>query len=359
MSALANHCHAALDALEARSQRRALRGPAAGDVISFAANDYLGLSRHQGVVKAGQAALAEYGAGAGASRLVTGNHPLYPPLEAKLARMKHKEAALVFGSGYLTNLGVIPALVGKGDLILADKLVHACIVDGAQLSGAICKRFIHNDVTHAESLLREHRTKHKNTLIVVDHVYSMDGDVAPLAALSTLAKSYDAWLMADDAHGLGIVHSEVDVDIWMGTLSKAVGCYGGYVAASKPVIDYLTTSARSFIFSTGLPPSVCASALAALEIMEREPQHGARAVALARRIKPDARSAIVPIILKSEEKALAAAEALKKHGIHIIAIRPPAVPSGTSRLRLAFSSAHTDEEVDRLIDALKAERLLP
>lgn len=358
MSALANYCSENLEALKKRAQYRTLKAPGVSGSIAFAANDYLGLSRHPEVVKAGQEALLAYGTGAGASRLVTGNHLLYAPLEEKIARMKHKEAALVFGSGYLTNLGVIPALVGKGDLILADKLIHACLIDGSQLSGAALKRFRHNDPAHAEALLKEHRTKYKNTLILVDHVYSMDGDIAPLAELSELAGAHDAWLMADDAHGFGIVPSGVNVDIWMGTLSKAVGCYGGYVATSKPVVEYLVTAARSFIFSTGLPPAVCASALKALEIIEREPQRGARALALARRVKSGAQSAIMPIMLGTEEKALAAAEALKRRGILVVAIRPPTVPPGTARLRLAFSAAHTDAEVDKLIAALKAEQLI-
>ncbi len=358
MSSLANYCSDQLKSLEARHLRRCLPTSANESLISFAGNDYLGLSKHPAVMEAGVNALQAYGAGAGGSRLVTGNHPLYAPLEAKLAMMKHCEAVLVFGSGYLANLGIIPALVSKGDLILADKLVHACIIDGAELSGATLKRFKHNDIAHAEELLKTHRIHARHTLIVVDHVYSMDGDLAPLAELSALAKTYNAWLMADDAHGFGIVESNAKVDIWMGTLSKAVGCYGGYVAARKEMIDYMVTHARSFMFSTGLPPAVCASALKALEMMEAEPERRMRTLALARRISPAAQSAIIPIILGTEEKALRAAEALRARGFGITAIRPPTVPSGTARLRVTVSAAHTDVEVDALIAALKAENIV-
>lgn len=370
MASLNEHCAHELKALEGQHLRRRLRvshhvNDSAVEVeqdgqrfVSFACNDYLGMRAYPRVVAAGQVALAAYGAGAGASRLITGNHPLYAPLEAKLAAMKGTEAALVFGSGYLTNLGVIPALMGKGDVIFADKLVHACIIDAAQLSGVRLMRFRHNDMTHLEALLKEHREESPNALIVTDHVFSMDGDVAPLAEIAALAQKYEAWTMADDAHGLGIVKPSVPLDIWMGTLSKSAGSYGGYVCGSQALIDYLVTSARSFVFSTGLPPSVCASALAALEIMKAEPERGQRALKLARRVTdalslPPAQSAIVPIMLGTPEAALAASEKLRARGILAIAIRPPTVPPNTARLRLAFSCEHTDAQVEGLIEALK------
>ena len=276
--------------------------------------------------------------------------------------MKNAEASLVFGSGYLTNMGVIPALMGKGDVIFADKLVHACIIDAAQLSGARLIRFAHNDMNHLARLLTEHREDSANALIVTDHVFSMDGDVAPLADIAALAEQHDAWMMVDDAHGLGIVPAAAEVvsriDLWMGTLSKAAGSYGGYVLGKQSVIDFLTTSARSLVFTTGLPPAVCAASLAALQVMEAEPERGARALALARRVTdalglPLAQSAIVPVMLETPERALAAAEQLKAHGILVVAIRPPTVPLGTARLRLAFSCNHTDAQVNQLIAALK------
>lgn len=370
MAHLDEHCAHALKALEGQHLRRTLRVSQRVEdscveiaqdgtrYTSFACNDYLGLRAHPRVVEPGLKALAEHGAGAGASRLITGNHPLYAPLEAKLAAMKGTEAALVFGSGYLTNLGVIPALMGKGDVIFADKLVHACIIDAAQLSGARLMRFRHNDMAHLEALLKEHREESPHALIVTDHVFSMDGDVAPLAEIQALAEKYDAWTMADDAHGLGIVEPAAALDIWMGTLSKSAGAYGGYVCGSQALIDYLITSARSFVFSTGLPPSVCASALAALEVMEAEPERGQRALALAKRVTealglPLAQSAIVPVMLGAPEAALAASEKLKQKGILAMAIRPPTVPPNTARLRLAFSCEHSDEQVNSLIKALK------
>lgn len=370
MPTLDQHCDQQLRAREAQHLRRQLHTSAHGAgegveiiqqdrrYISFACNDYLGLRAHPAVVAAGQAALAEYGAGAGASRLITGNHPLYAPLEAKLAAMKGAEAALVFGSGYLANLGIIPALMGKGDVIFADKLVHACILDAAQLSGAKLVRFAHNDRTHLAALLKEHRPNHTHALIVTDHVFSMDGDVAPIAEIAALAQEYDAWSMVDDAHGLGIVPSVTPIDIWMGTLSKAAGAYGGYVIGSQKLIDFLITAARSLVFSTGLPPSICASALAALDVMQAEPERGKRALDLAQRVTaalglPPAQSTIVPILLGTPEAALAASDALKARGMLAVAIRPPTVPAGTARLRLAFSCAHTDAQVEALVDGLK------
>lgn len=367
MAELTTYCETELRALATQHLRRTLRVSMGGGItveqdgaryVSFASNDYLGLRTHPAVIAAGQNALAEYGAGAGASRLVTGNHPLYAPLEDTLAAMKNAEAALVFGSGYLTNLGVIPALLGKGDVIFADKLVHACIIDAAQLSGARLIRFRHNDMDHLAALLKAHREESPHALIVTDHVFSMEGDVAPLAEISALAEQYDAWTMVDDAHGLGIVPAAASIDLWMGTLSKSAGCYGGYVIARRAVIDFFATAARSFVFSTGLPPAVCACALAALEVMRAEPERGVRALALARRVTdalglPPAQSAIVPVILGTAEAALAASEALKARGILAVAIRPPTVPPGTARLRLAFSAEHTDGQVAALIVALK------
>lgn len=371
MSTLDEYCATGINALQAANRLRQLMPSAREGIyitqgntryISFSCNDYLGLSQHPKVTEAAIAALKEYGAGAGASRLVTGNHPFYAPLEAQIAEMKATEAALVFGSGYLTNLGVIPALVGKGDVVFADKLVHACLLDGAQLSGAKLVRFRHNDVTHLEALMQEHRAGHKHALVLVDHVYSMDGDVAPLAAISALAKTHNAWLLADDAHGLGILKPEgkVQVDVWMGTLSKAVGGYGGYIAASQKIISYLTSMARSVIFSTGLPPATCAAALAALECIQAQPALAKRALSHANQVcnvlgLPPTKSTIVPVMLGDETKALAVSAALKKHGILATAIRPPTVPSGTSRLRLTFSALHSDADIDHLIAALREE----
>ncbi|MFZ4125683.1 MAG: aminotransferase class I/II-fold pyridoxal phosphate-dependent enzyme [Rickettsiales bacterium] len=317
--------------------------------ISFSCNDYLGLSQHPKVIEAAIEATKAYGVGAGASRLITGNHPLYAQLEKTIAHKKKTEAALVLGSGYLTNLGVIPALVGKGDLIIADKLVHACIIDGAQLSGATLKRFKHNDMEDLARLLAS-RSDYENCLIVTDHVFSMDGDIAPLKAMRALADKHDAWLMADDAHGLGIITPEAEPHIWMGTLSKAAGSYGGYIAASQKVIDYLITSARSFIFSTGLPPATLAAANEALKLMT--PELATKALANAKRFNPNAQTTIVPVILGDEIAALEKSKQLEAAGLLVQAIRPPTVPAGTARLRVAFSALHSEAMVDDLLKAL-------
>lgn len=334
----------------------------AQNLINFSSNDYLGLSFHPAVIEAGIAASKHAGAGSGASRLVTGNHPYYAPLEQGLAQAKKQESALVFGSGYLANIGTISALMGKDDLILADKLAHACILDGARLSGATLKRFSHNDVKHARQLLEIHRGKYAQCLIVTESIFSMDGDVAPLDALSQLATQHDAWLMVDDAHGFDYPMSDgikPHVDIWLGTLSKALGSYGGYVAGSKILIDYLISSARSFIFSTGLPPFAIASAHAAIEMACREPERKSRALAHAQRFShamrlEQAQSAIVPLIVGSAQDALQLSSVLKEKGVYVQAIRPPTVPPNSSRLRITFSAAHSDGQVDTLIDSLRA-----
>lgn len=375
MTKLDEYCRGTLRVLAKANRQRELKetqrkGPlvvqGGKEYISFSCNDYLGLSQHPEVVAAASAALTKYGAGAGASRLVTGNHPLYAKLEQKIARMKGTDAALVFGSGYLANVGIIPAIMTTKDIIFADKFVHSCLLDGALLSGASFKRFRHNDMTHLESLLIEHRGQYENALILADHVYSMDGDVAPLAKIALLAREHDAWTMIDDAHGIGIVNSGLEdkIDLWMGTFSKAVGSYGGYVTAKKPVIDLLVSRARSLIFSTGLPPAACAAAFAALEIIDEEPDRCAQPLKLAAKFckaltLPNPGSAIVPIILGEEQAALDACEALKRHGILAVAIRPPAVPPGTARLRVTFSADHTEEQVDKLITAILAENIRP
>ena len=356
--------------LEKKQQRRRLsETKAAGGVrvsragrelISFSGNDYLGLSQHPAVVAAAQTALAEYGAGAGASRLVTGNHPLYTSLEKSLSDYKKTEAACIFGSGYLANIGAITALVGKGDLILADKLIHACMIDAARLSGATLMRFAHNNAAHCRMLLEASRSEHHNCLILTETVFSMDGDRAPMAELSAMAKEFDAWLMTDDAHGFGVLPHDgsIPVDIQMGTLSKAAGTYGGYVCGSQLLIDYLQTSARSLIYSTALPPSVVAAGIAAVGIIAFQPELVAQPLARARHFTglmgmKEAQSAIVPLLLEENEKALKAAQALEEAGFLVAAIRPPTVPENTARLRFAFSALHEDAQIEQLATILK------
>jgi 8-amino-7-oxononanoate synthase len=344
-------------------------------LLSFSCNDYLNLSQHPQVIAAAIDATKRYGVGAGASRLVTGNHPLYAELEARLARLKGTQAACVFGSGYLANTGIIPALVGRDDLIVMDELSHACVHAGAKLSGAKIQLYHHGDPGHAEEILGAHRGAKKRALIATDGVFSMDGDIAPLAALSQLAQRFDAWLLSDDAHGLGVIgggrgsafvngaaRSPIQVPLQMGTLSKAVGVYGGYLCASNAVIDLMRTRARTFIYSTGLPPAIVAAAIAALEVIERDPAYAAEPLRKARLFTralnlPDAQSAIVPVIVGDTAAALAASDRLRDDGFLVVAIRPPTVPAGTARLRFAFTAQHDDSDIARLAELVRSHVL--
>ncbi|HYL33153.1 MAG TPA: 8-amino-7-oxononanoate synthase [Stellaceae bacterium] len=368
--------------LEARQLRRSLIDTARTDgihvvrgerrLVSFSCNDYLNLSHHPQVKAAAIAALEQYGTGAGASRLVTGNHPLFAELESRLARLKGAEAGCTFGSGYLANAGIVPALVSRDDLVLVDELAHACLWAGARLARANVLAYRHNDLEHAAALLAEFRPRHANTLIATDGVFSMDGDLAPLPALAALAARHDAWLMVDDAHGLGVVgggrgarfaHTELpEIPLQMGTLSKAVGGYGGYLCASRAVIDLVTNRARSFVYSTGLPPATVAAASAALDIIASDADLVARPMRNARRFTrvaglPEAQSAIVPVVLGTAERALAASRCLEDEGFLAVAIRPPTVPEGTARLRFAFTAGHEDADIDRLAGLVR-ERVL-
>jgi len=344
-------------------------------LLSFSCNDYLNLSQHPQVIAAAVDAIKRYGVGAGASRLVTGNHPLYADLESRLTRLKGSEAACVFGSGYLANTGIIPALVGPDDLIVVDELAHACIHAGAKLSGAQVHLYRHCDPSHAETLLVQHRAAKQRALIATDGVFSMDGDVAPLAALAALARRVDAWLLSDDAHGLGVVGggrgsaftngadpTPIDVPLQAGTLSKAVGAYGGYLCASQAVIDLMRTRARTFIYSTGLPPAIVAAAIAALDFIESNPAYVAEPLRKARLFAralnlPEAQSAIVPVIVGDAAAALAASDLLRDSGFLVVAIRPPTVPAGTARLRFAFTARHDDADIARLAEIVQRQVL--
>lgn len=368
--------------LEARSQRRhlvdtgrldeALAERGGRTLISFCCNDYLNLSHNADVKEAAIEAIRRYGTGSGASRLVTGNNPLFGELEKRLARLKQAEDCVVFGSGYLANLGIIPTLAGPGDLILADELAHACLLSGTKLSGAETHIFRHNDLAHLTELLAAHRNSARHCLILTDGVFSMDGDFAPVAEMAKLARAHDAWLMTDDAHGLGIAGGgrgssftqtgKLDVPLQMGTLSKAIGGYGGYICASKPVCDFIRTRARTLIYSTGLPPASIASAIAAIDFIEHNPDYIRRPVENARRFTraiglPDAESPIVPVILGDEKITLAASTMLEDEGFLVTAIRPPTVPAGTARLRTTFTALHREEDIDRL-SFLFRERIL-
>lgn len=371
MSSLDTFARAHLARLDASSLRRSLlptaRGPGAmaerngRTLVSFSCNDYLGLSQDPRVIAAAQGAAARYGAGAGASRLVTGSHPPLAALEARLSAHKGTEAALVFGSGYLANLGIVSALAGPRDLVLVDALAHSCLWAGARLSGAQVMRFAHNDLVDLDAVLTKHRPRHRHALILTERVFSMDGDRGPIAHILRLAEAHDAWTVVDDAHGLGVVGDEARAPLEMGTLSKTLGSYGGYLCASRAVIDLMTGGARSFVYTTGLPPASAAAALVALEIVEAEPVLAARPLMLARRFTArlglaDAESPIVPVLVGEAQAALALSAALEERGFLVVAIRPPTVAPGTARLRVAFSAAHTEAQVDALAEALEEAR---
>jgi 8-amino-7-oxononanoate synthase len=385
-----------LAALEQRNLRRTLieterLGPVevkrrGKRLISFSCNDYLNLSQHQAIKAAAVEATEKYGVGAGASRLVTGNHPLFAELEAKLAKLKGAEAACVFGSGYLANTGIIPALAGVDDMVVVDKLSHACIFAGAKLTGGALHVFRHNDTGHLGEILAAHRADHPRALIVTDGVFSMDGDLAPIGELADIAAEHDAWLMTDDAHGLGVVGGgrgsgtvnlpspkrssgfaqagggQGRVPLQMGTLSKAIGGYGGYLCASQSVIDLIRTRCRTLFYSTGLPPGVVAAAIAALELIESDPDYAALPLTKAKAFTAllglsEAESPIVPIVLGDSERTLLASRLLEDEGFLVVAIRPPTVPDGKARLRVTFTAAHKDEDIARLAEIIRTQIL--
>lgn len=339
------------------TRRSGVRAERAGrNLISFCDNDYLGLSQHPAVRRAAAQAALNHGVGAGGSRLVAGEHPLYRVLETRLAGRKRMPAARVFGSGYLANLGTIPVLAGSGDLIVMDERAHACMHAGARLSGAEVRRFRHNDARDAARQLSG-RAADRRALLLTETVFSMDGDLAPLRELGELADESGAWLMTDDAHGFGVVERDNPAPLQMGTLSKAVGGYGGYVCGPAALIELLASRARSLVYTTALPPPVLAAALAALDVMDTEPSRGQRAIAHARRFAMSAglmepQSPIVPVIIGDAERALRASEALRAHGLLVPAIRPPTVAEGSARLRVSFSAAHRTVDVERLAQAL-------
>jgi 8-amino-7-oxononanoate synthase len=342
-------------------------------ILNFASNDYLDLANHPRVVAAGKEALETFGAGATASRLVAGTLELHGRLEARIAAHKGYPAALVTGSGYIANVGAIPALVGRGDAVFADKLAHASIIDGAMQSRAELFRFRHNDAGHLRALLAKHGGTGRK-LVVTESVFSMDGDIAPLTAIAESATAAGAMLMVDEAHsagvfgaggcglvrGLGLCGA---VNLSMSTLSKAFGGYGGVLACSEAMREWFISRNRGFIYSTALPPAVLGSALGALDVLEAEPERGARllrnAAVFRERLKAAgldtcaSESQIIPVMVGDNHKALALSQRLlAEHGILAVAIRPPTVPKGTARLRLSVTLAHTPEELESAAAAI-------
>ena len=331
------------------------------DVVSFASNDYLGLSCHPAIVAAAHEALDRWGTGATASRLVVGSRPVHHELEAALAGWKGTEAALLFPTGYAANLGVLTTLAGPGCLVVSDERNHASIIDGCRLSRSRVAVARHNDVEHVDVLLRD--APEERLLVVADSVFSMDGDEAPVRDLASVCDRHGALLVLDDAHAVlepPPVESSAGV-VRVVTLSKALGSLGGAVCAPAPVVDLLVNRARSNIFTTALSPADAAAALAALHIVSGD--EGARLRDRLRchtqRLAPGHPSPIVPLVVGDERDAVAAAERLLDDGLLVPAIRPPTVAPGTSRLRVALSAAHTDEHLDHLLRALTTIGLRP
>ena len=383
-----------LDALRARSLDRHLReisGPQGPEVeiggrrlINFSSNDYLGLANDPRLREAAAAAIHEFGFGAGASRLISGNLSPHLRLERALAKWKETEAALCFSSGYAAALGTIPALVTKNDMVLLDKLCHASLIDGAKLSGGVLRVFPHNHLRKLESHLEWTRREHpgRRVLIVTESVFSMDGDRAPLLELVGLKKRFGALLMLDEAHAVGVIGPNGrglaaaedlnnDVDVQMGTLSKALGAGGGYICGSRTLIEWLINRARSFIYSTAPPPATVAAALAAVDYLA-SPEGEERRLLLRERIRliqqllplaglkeedVAARSAIFPWIVGDEKAALDLAAALQDDGFLVPAIRYPTVPKGSARLRITVTAAHEEDQIRALCQAIERHSL--
>ncbi|MGR3303394.1 MAG: 8-amino-7-oxononanoate synthase [Candidatus Scalindua sp.] len=340
--------------------------------LNFCSNNYLGLANNPLVIKAVKDAVEKYGWGAGASRLVSGNMKLHEALEGEISRFKGKEASIVFPTGYMANIGTISSLVSKGDLVICDKLNHASIIDGCRLSGADFRVYPHCDMEKLENVLMK-STKYSRKLIVTDTVFSMDGDLAPLPDIVRIARKYNVMVMVDEAHGTGVFgkngggvveHFNLSkkVSIIMGTLSKAVGSLGGYVSGDADLINYLRNKARSFIYTTALPPAVCAASIAGINLIRGNSSLRTSLWNNVRYLREklelldfnviSSESPIIPILIGDEKKAVDVSAFLYKRGILIPAIRPPTVPAKSSRLRMTVMSTHTRKDLEKLLYAL-------
>ncbi|MGA2603080.1 MAG: 8-amino-7-oxononanoate synthase [Verrucomicrobiia bacterium] len=340
------------------------------ELLNFSNNDYLGLANDPVLKQAAVEAIEKYGVGAGASRLVSGNLQPYEELERKLAAFKAKDAALVFSSGYAANVGTITALIGEGDVVILDKLDHASIIDGARQSGATIRVYPHKNLKKLETIL-DQCSAFRRKLIVTETVFSMDGDLAPLAEIVALKERHGAWLMIDEAHATGLYARnrrglaeaagvEDKIEITLGTLSKALGCLGGFVVGSQPLIDFLRNRARSFIYSTALPPAVCAAAGAAVDFVMSDAGHERRdrlwrnvselkQGLSALGIQNESRSPIIPIIIGDEKAAVEISGKLCERGVLVPAIRFPTVPKGKARLRVTVTAAHEPPDIKRFL----------
>ena len=378
---------AELSRLESLDRRRSLRKFLAREsplveyrgrcLVNFSSNDYLGLSRHPAVTQGSTRAIARAGASASSSRLICGNSDLHEELEAALADLKGKEAALTFASGFSANLGLLSSLVGPGDHIFSDALNHGSIVDGCRLSRAATVVFRHNDLDHLEELLKDCRGRGRR-LVVSDSVFSMEGDLADLPGLVSLCRRYDCRLMLDEAHATGVLGSRggglaeyfqergaarpEEIELLMGTLSKALGSFGGFVACSASVRDYLINRCRPFIFATALPPAVVGAALAGLELIRPPSEVRERLRSNMRLMRSrlgqhglgrgQGQTSIFPVLLGSEERALEVSRRLLDRGFLVAAIRPPSIPPGTSRLRITVTASHSEAQIDELVGCL-------
>lgn len=341
--------------------------------LNFCSNDYLGLANHPKVKQAFIAATEKYGVGSGASHLVNGHSFEHHALEEELAEFAGRERALLFSTGYMANMGVINALTGKGDSVIEDKLNHASLLDGALLSRADLLRFKHNDVQHAEVQLQ--KNPHKTKLLAVDGVFSMDGDMAPLPELARLCQAHNAWLLVDDAHAFGCLGAhgggtteyfslnQQEVPILIGTLGKAFGTFGAFVAGSSTLIEGLIQFARTYIYTTALPPAVAAATRASLKILKQESWRREKLHTLIKLFREGcgnlglqllpSQSAIQPVLLGDDARALRLSSQLLVQGIWVSAIRPPTVPEGSARLRVTFCAEHEEVHVRQLLDALE------
>ena len=335
-------------------------------ILNFSTNDYLNLSNHPYVKEKAIKATEKYGAGSGSSRLVSGTLSIHEELEAKIAHHKNYPDALVFGSGYMANIGIIPTLANRKDVIISDRLVHSCILDGIKLSGAKHVRFKHNDLISLKTRLQECSDIQNKKIIIVESVYSMDGDLAPLKEIFALAEKHNALLMVDEAHATGTIGNsgrglinqldlESKIPFAMGTMSKGIGSYGGFIACSNNFKKLLIQEASSFIYTTALPPSAISASIAAIEIIERESSLGLNLQKKSTKFRKimnesgidtmNSKSQIIPIVIGDNQKTLNIAERLSKEGIIVGAIRPPTVPEGSARLRVSISLAHTEEDL--------------
>lgn len=342
-------------------------------VLNFCSNDYLGLANHPAVMEAFVTATARYGVGGGASHLVIGHSEAHHQLEQQLAAFTGRDAALIFSNGYMANLALISTLLGKQDEVFQDKLNHASLLDAGQISGAKFGRYLHGDAVSLQKRLEKSTAARK--LIVTDGVFSMDGDIAPLPHLVDLAQQHNAWLMVDDAHGFGVLGahgggvaeqfnlSQQQLPVLMGTLGKAFGTYGAFVAGSYELIETLIQFARPYIYTTSIPPAIAAATTAALTIVQKEPWRREHLQHLISRFRDGCEqlgfelmpstTPIQPILVGEANAAVALSDGLLQRGVLVSAIRPPTVPKGASRLRVTFSAQHTVEQVDALLNALK------